>query len=123
MRHLIVHRERALACFAMKYDCVLDREQADFLAELEGKDREELMLNAPGVPMRNGETITIELDEGEHRFFAAACLESRTMTTNDLTIPAGDADADHVGGALGAGERVGLGVAVRIDGAQVGQVT
>ena len=60
MRHLIVHRERALACFAMKYDCVLDREQADFLAELEGKDRGELMLNAPGVPMRNGETITIE---------------------------------------------------------------
>ncbi len=94
MRHLIVHRERALACFAMKYDCVLDREQADFLAELKGKDREELMLNAPGVPMRNGETITIELDEGEHRFFAAACLESRTMTTNDLTIPAGDADAE-----------------------------
>ena len=94
MRHLIVHRERALACFAMKYDCVLDREQADFLAELEGKDREELMLNAPGVPMRNGETITIELDEGEHRFFVAACLESRIMTTNDLTIPAGDADAE-----------------------------
>ena len=46
MRHLI-DRERALACFAMKYDCVLDQEQADFLAELEGKDREELMLNAP----------------------------------------------------------------------------
>ena len=94
MRHLIVHRERALACFAMKYDCVLDREQADFLAELEGTDRGELMLNAPGVPMRNVETITIELDEGEHRFFVAACLESRTMTTNDLTIPAGDADAE-----------------------------
>ena len=94
MRHLIVHRERALAYFAMKYDCVLDREQADFLAELEGKDRGELMLNAPGVPMRNGETITIELDEGEHRVFVAACLESRTMTTNDLTIPAGDADAE-----------------------------
>ena len=46
------------------------------------------------LPEASGETITIELDEGEHRFFAAACLESRTMTTNDLTIPAGDADAE-----------------------------
>ena len=67
MRHLIVHRERALACFAMKYDCVLDREQADFLAELEGKDRGELMLNAPGVPMRNGETIRRGCGCGDHR--------------------------------------------------------
>ena len=32
-----------------------------------------------------------------------------------------NADADHIGGAFGAGERVGLGVAVRIDGAQIGQ--
>ena len=94
MRHLIVHRERALACFAMKYDCILDTEQAEFLASLEGKDRNELMMNGAGVPMRNGETVSIELDEGEHRFFAAVCLESRTMTTNDLTIPAGDADVE-----------------------------
>lgn len=94
MRHLIVHRERALACFAMKYDCILDREQAEFLASLEGQDRNELMLNGAGVPMRNGETVSIELDEGEHRFFVAVCLESRTMTTNDLTIPAGTEDAE-----------------------------
>ena len=40
----------------------------------------------------------------------------RGIAADGATVRAGDADADHIGGALGTGERVGLGVAVRIDG-------
>ena len=52
---------------------------------------------------------------------AAQKTDGGGIAADGATVRAGDADADHIGGAFGAGERVGLGVAVRIDGAQIGQ--
>lgn len=92
MRKLTLHRERALACFAVKYYCVIDQDQEAFLQSLIGQDQEQMMLSGEGVPLRNGETIQIELDENAHSFFAVVYLQSRNMTTEPAEIPAGDAD-------------------------------
>ena len=88
MRYLTVHRERALACFAMQYDCILNREQAAFVAEHEGRPIEEGLGDWPRL--RNGGTIRIEIGDGETTFFAVCQTEHKLLCTQTLTIPAGE---------------------------------
>lgn len=96
MRHLILRRERALACFATPYDCVLNRDREEFLAWLEGQELQTLMMQGVGTPVRNGETITLEIGEEAGGFFVAAYLEKRALVTEAAEIPAGDQDVRYV---------------------------
>lgn len=96
MRHLILRRERALACFATKYDCVLNRDRGEFLDWLAGRDLPQLMVQGVGTPLRNGETVTLDIGEESTTFFVAAYLEKRALVTQAADIPAGDEDVCYV---------------------------
>lgn len=96
MRHLILRRERALACFATKYDCILNRDRQEFLDWLAGQDLQRLMVQGVGTPLRNGETVTLDIGEEGATFFVAACLEKRALVTDTAEIPAGDQDVHYV---------------------------
>lgn len=96
MRQLILRRERALACFAMKYHCILNRDRTEFLAGLEGRDRQELLEWASEHMLRNGETISIPIGEEAGSFFAVVCLENRALATEAAAFPAGGEDLRYV---------------------------
>ena len=96
MRHLILHRERALACFATKYDCVLNRDRGEFLDWLAGQELPQLMVQGVGTPLRNGETVTLDIGEEAATFFVAVYLEKRALVTETAEIPAGDGDVRYV---------------------------
>lgn len=96
MRHLTVYRERALACFATAYYCVLGRDRSSFLEWLEGQDLRTLMIRGEGVPLRNGETIALEIGEEETTLFVAAYLENHSLVTNQVVIPGGTEDVRYV---------------------------
>lgn len=92
MRNLIVRRERALACFAMKYACILNRDQEQFITE----NAQQTLENGLGDwPMlRNGESIRIVIPEKEMTFFAALQTEHKLMVTPVVTIEAGTEDTE-----------------------------
>lgn len=92
MRHLILRRERALACFATSYYCVLGRDRAEFMDWLATQDPRELMARGEGVPLRNGETIALEIGQGSVSFFVAAYLEQRCLVTGQAEIGPGTED-------------------------------
>lgn len=96
MRQLIVHRERALACFAMKYHCILNRDRGEFLAWLEGQDRQALLEWESEHMLRNGETIAIPVGEEAGSLLAAVCLEGRDLVTEAVAYPAGSEDLRYV---------------------------
>lgn len=92
MRRLILHRERALACFAMKYHCILDRDRDGFLHELKEREQGIHLWNDGECSLKNGQTIQVELSEGEHTFFVVACLDGRDMATEPVVIRPGEED-------------------------------
>lgn len=90
MRQLIVHRQRALACFAMTYYCLPGPTRKLF----DGAPEAELpaLCKTYGVPLANGESAAMQIDDTPFSFFAAACLGGRTVLTESCAIPAGTAD-------------------------------
>ncbi len=92
MRYLTIQRERALACFAMKYACILNQPQEQFVADNEARTLEEGLGNWP--TLRNGECIRIEIGEEETTFFAALQTEHKLMVTPVITIEAGTENAE-----------------------------
>lgn len=96
MRHLILHRQRALACFAMKYCCILNRDREAFLRSPEGQDPLALLGSGIGPVLRNGETVSIDIGDGGCTFFVAACLDGRNLVTDEVVIPPGTEDAAYV---------------------------
>jgi hypothetical protein len=95
MRQLILHRQRALACFALRYHCILNEERASFLAKLTQRDNLELMGEVSDYVLRNGETIAIPIDEGENTFFAAIYLEKKQLATEPVVIAPGTEDVRY----------------------------
>ena len=96
MRHLILRRERALACFATPYDCVVNRDREEFLAWLEGQELQNLMMQGVGTPVRNGETVTLDIGEEGGCFLVAAYLEKRALVTETGKIEPGTGDVHYV---------------------------
>ncbi len=92
MRYLTVRRERALACFAMKYACILDRDQEQFIEENAQRTLEEGLGDWP--TLRNGESIRIAITADETTFFSALQTEHKLMVTPVVTIEAGEEDAE-----------------------------
>jgi hypothetical protein len=93
MRQLILHRERALAGFALLHYALVDRDKTEFLQELKKKPYTCRPEWGGDFALRNGETRRMELDEGEHTLFVAVYLESRLILTDVMSIPAGQEDA------------------------------
>ena len=91
VRRLFIRRERALACFALPYHCVIGQGREEHLRRTENMDRGELMLSRENA-VRNGETICLPLDREASTIFAAAYQEHGTLTTEELPIPAGADD-------------------------------
>lgn len=91
IRRLFIRRERALACFALPYHCVIGQGREEHLRRAEDMDRDELMTSRENA-VRNGETICLPLDREASTLFAAAYQEHGTLTTEELPIPAGADD-------------------------------
>ena len=96
MRRLILRRERALACFAMKYHCILDRNREEFLAELRMQDQPVHLWNETRYALSNGQTISIGIGEEGVRFFVVACLDGRDLATEEVVVGPGREDAAYV---------------------------
>ena len=94
MRKLIVHRERALACFAMKYHCVVGEDREEFLRRLAEEEEPIHLWNSGGYTLRNGERIAIPIGTEGGRFFVVACLDGRVISTETLLVPPGEEDAE-----------------------------
>lgn len=96
MRRLIVHRERALACFAMKYHCVIDRDREEFLAELKDRDQPVHLWGERERALSNGQTISIDIGEERTTFFVVACLDGWDLATEEVVIGPGKEDVSYV---------------------------
>mgnify|MGYP004603669243 CR=1 FL=1 len=85
MRRLIVHRQRALACFAMTYYCL----PGHVRPLIDGAETGD-------VPaLRSGETAAMEIGEAPFEFFAVACLEGRNLVMDTCAVPAGTEDVRY----------------------------
>lgn len=93
MRELTVHRQRALACFAMEYYCVVGQDREVFLRGLAEQEGPVHRCAAPAL--KNGQTIAGSIGEEETSLFVVACLDGRDLATETVTIPAGQEDAAY----------------------------
>ena len=90
MGRLIVHRERALGAFALKYHCFFGKDREAFLGLLEQTPLEERARIPSDCTLKNGEHVTVELGEQGTCFFVAVYLESRNIVTPLVEVPPGD---------------------------------
>lgn len=90
MGRLVVHRQRALGAFALKYHCFFGKDREAFMKVLE----ETPLVDRPQLPsdctLKNGERVTVELGEQGSCFFVAVYLESRTIVTPTVEVLPGD---------------------------------
>ncbi len=96
MRHLIIHRQRALMGFGLSYFCILDQTREDFLARLEGLSRAECNALEGPTPITNGQTIKVPIDDQAHTFLIALYPEEKNMVTREIPVPAGTEDVVFV---------------------------
>ena len=96
MRKLIVSRQRALACFGTAYHCIIGQSIEAHQQWASEQDRDVLMTSHAQNSIRNGETIMMEIPEDATTMFIIAYLEQRNLTTQKLTIPAGQTDLHYV---------------------------
>lgn len=82
MRHLTLHRQRALVGFALKYYCVLTQQETP--------EQEETYI------LHNGDTISVEVSENGASFFVAVLLENRQIFTEPIAIAPGTVDVSYV---------------------------
>lgn len=94
MRNLHITRERALACFALPYHCVIGQTIGEHLRRVEVQERAALMTSRENA-VRNGETVCIPIDEAESTLFVIAYQEHGALTTEELPIPAGAAELHY----------------------------
>ena len=87
---LTLLRQRALGAFALKYHCFFGKNREMFVKTVENMPREERMLIPSDCALRNGERVKVELSEQGISFFVAVYLESRTVVTPVVEVPAGD---------------------------------
>ena len=92
MRKLVIHRERALACFAMKYHCIVGRERESFLAQLGEQGPGIHLWDGDEPTLQNGQTLSLQIGEEAVSFFVVACLDGRDLATEEVNIPVGEED-------------------------------
>lgn len=92
MRKLILHRQRALACFAMKYHCVVNEDREAFLRDLAASDQPVHLWDRTDGVLRNGETAALSIPEEACRFFVVACLNGWDLPTEEVVLAPGTED-------------------------------
>ena len=92
MRKLYVKRERALACFAISYHCVVGQSKQEHLRWAEAQDRQTLMLTRDELTVRSGETICLTLGEEASSLFVIAYQEHGFLASEEQPISAGTDD-------------------------------
>lgn len=91
MRYLILHRERALAAFALTYYCHVNCDREAHLQEI--SQLEDPRAQAGGkYGLRNGQTVKIPLEDGENRFFVGIYTQEKCIITPETVIEPGQED-------------------------------
>lgn len=94
MRYLILHRERALAAFALTYYCHLNRDRQKHMEDL--SHMSDPRLEAQGdYGLKNGQTLKIPIDETEGQFFMGIYTQTKNHVSGQVPIPAGTEDVAY----------------------------
>ena len=92
MRNLIIHRERALAAFALSYHIHVNRDREQHLRDLE--NLADPRLEARGdYALRNGQTLKIPMDESGGSFFVGIYTQEKNHVSLPVPVPPGSGDA------------------------------
>ena len=92
MRKLTLYRERALACFALKYHYFIGQDFSSVKDDIENdKNAMETWLDDPNA-LRNGETRSITLPDEDTSLVIAVITQERVLYSNVLLLPAADGD-------------------------------
>ena len=89
MKRITVKRIPALYGFAMRYDLYVNIDREALLKRAGELDFLERGMLKSEISLGNRESHVFELDDRETTFFAACFLESRTITTEVISLPAG----------------------------------
>ncbi len=92
MRKLYLKRERALACFALPYHCVIGQTIEAHMRWAETQDPQALMLSLGPDTVQNGETLCFSLGEEFSSIFVIAYQQHGALVTEELPIPPGRSD-------------------------------
>ncbi len=84
MRNLILTRKRALACFGIPYFCMFGEGPNQVLRPATHEDA-----------VRNGQTITIPVEEEAFSFFVAIPADMGNFYTKAVQVPAGTEDVHY----------------------------
>lgn len=91
MRNLIIHRERALAAFALTYYVHVNKNREEHLSALSAMA--DPRLEARGdYGLRNGMTVKIPIDQGENWFFVGIYTQEKNHVSQQVPIGAGTED-------------------------------
>lgn len=91
MRELIIHRERALAAFALTYYVHINRDREAHLRALEAMA--DPRLEARGdYGLRNGQTLRIPMDQEGGSFFIGIYTQEKNHVSLPVPVPPGEAD-------------------------------
>lgn len=91
MRKLIIHRQRALAAFALTYFVHVNKDREAHLQEL--SQMENPRMKASGdFGLRNGQTVAIPMEETGGNFFVGIYTQERNHVSPQISIAPGTED-------------------------------
>ena len=107
MRKLTIHRARTLAAFGVPYAIFLNRNREAVLEEIQnlqpsvqgvGSADAALLdgIRMADAAIPNGQTLSLNIDENENRFFVVLFRRENPRITEDTIIPPGDGDVGYV---------------------------
>lgn len=91
MRNLIIHRERALAAFALSYHIHVNRDREEHLRELDGMSDPRLEAHGD-YALRNGQTLKLPMEETGGSFFVGIYTQEKNHVSLPVPVPAGSED-------------------------------
>lgn len=91
MRNLVIHRERALAAFALTYFIHVDRDREQHLRDL--AEMQDPRLEARGdYGLKNGQTVKIPIEETGTRFFVGIYTQEKNHVSLQVPVEQGTED-------------------------------
>ena len=91
MRNLIIHRERALAAFALTYYVHVNRDREQHLQAL--SEMADSRLEARGdYGLRNGQTVKIPIEETGAMFFVGIYTQEKNHVSQQVSVEPGTED-------------------------------
>ena len=91
MRNLIIHRERALAAFALTYYVHINRDREQHLQDL--SQMADPRLEARGdYGLRNGQTVKIPIEDSGTKFFIGIYTQEKNHVSLQVPVEPGTED-------------------------------